>query len=62
MDEIVDDMYRCVMENDAFLKAIVDIAIDIDGRKSTEMTIFSPLFPCEEAPAGTKSKVRNFAE
>ena len=50
------------MENDAFLKAIVDNAIDIDGRKSTEMTIFSPLFPGEEAPAGTKSKVRNFAE
>ena len=62
MKEVVDDMYQCTMENEAFLKKLVNNAMDIDGRTSGEMTIFAPLLPGETPPAGDKSKVRNFAE
>ena len=62
MKEVVNDMYQCTMENEAFLRNLISTAVDIDGRKSTEMTIFAPLLPGEEAPSGEKSKVRNFAE
>ena len=50
------------MENEAFLRNLISTAVDIDGRTTTEMTIFAPLLPEEEVPAGEKSKVRNFAE
>ena len=59
---VVDDMYQCIMYNQAFLLNLMDTAVDIDGRESTEMTIFAPLLPDEIVPAGEKSKVRNFAE
>ena len=62
MKEVVDDMYQCTMENEAFLKKLINNAMDIDGRTSGEMTIFAPLLPGETPPAGDKSKVRNFAE
>ena len=62
LDDVVDDMYKCTMENEAFLRNLISTAVDIDGRTSTEMTIFAPLLPEEEVPAGEKSKVRNFAE
>ncbi len=62
LDDVVDDMYKCTMENEAFLRNLISTAVDIDGRTSTEMTIFAPLLPDEKVPAGEKSKVRNFAE
>ena len=58
----VNEMSECTAENVAFLEKLISTAVDIDGRKSTEMTIFAPLFPGEVAPEGAKSKVRNFAE
>jgi hypothetical protein len=60
--EVVDDMYECTMANDAYLKRLISTPIDIDGRKTTERTMFSPLLPGEKAPEGPKPKVRNFAE
>lgn len=44
-----------------FLDRVVNSAIDIDGRKSSEKTIFCPLFDGEQAPEGDKMMVRNFA-
>ncbi|MGN0231186.1 MAG: hypothetical protein ACI4A8_03115 [Muribaculaceae bacterium] len=45
----------------AFLDALISSAIDMDGRNSTEKTIFCPLFKNETAPAGNKMMVRNFS-
>ena len=50
------------MANEVYLKKLISTPIDIDGRKTTEKTLFSPLLPGEKAPEGTKPKVRNFAE
>lgn len=62
MKEVVGDMCQCTMENEAFLRKLIYTSVDIDGRKSTEMTIFAPLSPEEKIPSGAKPKVRNFAE
>jgi hypothetical protein len=59
---IVDEMYKCTLENEAYLKSLISTPIDIDGRQTTERTLFSPLSPGEKVPEGPKSKVRNFAE
>lgn len=58
----VDEMYKCTLENEAYLKSLISTPIDIDGRQTTERTLFSPLSPGEKVPEGPKSKVRNFAE
>ena len=60
--KVIDDMYRCARENEAFLVTLLNSAIDIDGRVSTERTIFAPLLPGEVPPAGETAKVRNFSE
>lgn len=62
LKEVVNEMYQCAKENEAFLENLISTAIDVDGRESNETTIFAPLLPDEEVPAGEKSKVRNFAE
>lgn len=59
---VVTDMYQCTLENEAYLRSIINSAVDIDGRVSTERTIFAPLQPNEVVPEGVKSKVRNFSE
>ena len=58
----VDEMYECTLENEAYLKKLISTPIDIDGRQTTERTLFSPLLSGEKVPEGPKSKVRNFAE
>ena len=60
--KVIDDMYRCARENEAFLVTLLNSAIDIDGRVSTERTIFAPLLPGEMPPPGETAKVRNFSE
>ena len=60
LSKIVDLLYQDKLSEFAFLDALINNAIDIDGRNSTEKTIFCPLFKDETAPAGDKMKVRNF--
>ena len=60
--KVIDDMYRCARENEAYLITLLNSAIDVDGRVSTERTIFAPLLPGEIPPAGETAKVRNFSE
>ena len=60
--KVIDDMYRCARENEAYLVTLLNSAIDIDGRVSTERTIFAPLLPGETPPSGETAKVRNFSE
>ena len=60
--KVINDMYRCARENEAFLVNLLNSAIDIDGRVSTERTIFAPLLPGEIPPSGETAKVRNFSE
>ena len=60
--KVIDDMYRCARQNEAYLVTLLNSAIDIDGRVSTERTIFAPLLPGETPPSGETAKVRNFSE
>ena len=62
MRKAVEDMYRCTRQNEAYLITLLNSAIDIDGRTSTEYTIFAPLLPGEVPPPGETAKVRNFSE
>lgn len=60
--KVIDDMYRCARENEAYLVTLLNSAIDIDGRVTTERTVFAPLLPGEIPPPGETAKVRNFSE
>ena len=60
--KLVDDMLRCTRQNEAYLITLLNSAVDIDGRTSTERTIFAPLLPGETPPSGETAKVRNFSE
>ena len=60
--KVINDMYRCARENEAYLVNLLNSAVDIDGRSSTERTIFAPLLPGETPPPGETAKVRNFSE
>ena len=62
LKKIIDEMYRCARENEAYLVTLLNSAIDIDGRVSSERTIFAPLLPGETPPPGETAKVRNFSE
>lgn len=55
-------MYRCARENEAYLVTLLNSAVDIDGRVTTERTVFAPLLPGETPPPGETAKVRNFSE
>ena len=60
--KVINDMYRCARENEAYLITLLNSAIDIDGRLTTERTVFAPLLPGETPPPGETAKVRNFSE
>jgi hypothetical protein len=60
--KVINDMYRCTRENEAYLITLLNSAVDIDGRISTERTVFAPLLPGETPPSGKTAKVRNFSE
>lgn len=62
LKKVIDDMYRCTRANESYLITLLNSAIDIDGRVSTERTIFAPLLPGETPPPGETAKVRNFSE
>ena len=62
LKKVIDEMYRCTRENEAYLVTLLNSAVDIDGRVSTERTIFAPLLPGETPPAGETAMVRNFSE
>ena len=60
--KVINDMYRCARENEAYLITLLNSAVDIDGRVTTERTVFAPLLPGETPPPGETAKVRNFSE
>jgi hypothetical protein len=60
--KVINDMYRCARENEAYLVTLLNSAVDIDGRVTTERTVFAPLLPGETPPPGETAKVRNFSE
>ena len=62
LKKVIDEMYRCTRENEAYLVTLLNSAVDVDGRVSTERTIFAPLLPGENPPAGETAMVRNFSE
>jgi hypothetical protein len=62
LKKVIDDMYRCAYENRGYLSTLLNSAVDIDGRASSERTIFAPLQPGETPPPGKTAKVRNFSE
>ena len=62
LKKVIDDMYRCAYENRGYLNTLLNSAVDIDGRASSERTIFAPLQPGETPPPGKTAKVRNFSE
>ena len=62
LKKVIDEMYRCTRENEAYLVTLLTSAVDVDGRVSTERTIFAPLLPGETPPAGETAMVRNFSE
>jgi hypothetical protein len=62
LKKVIDEMYKCTRENELFLATLLNSAVDIDGRTSTERTIFAPLLQGETPPPGETAKVRNFSE
>ena len=60
--KVINDMYRCARENEAYLINLLKSAIDIDGRVTTERTVFAPLLPGETPPPGETAMARNFSE
>lgn len=60
MKAVLDTMLEEKSIEFLFLDAIIQKAVDIDGRQSTEKTIFCPLFDNEVPPEGYKMMARNF--
>ena len=46
--------------NTAFLQTVIGTSLDIDGKRSTERTVFCPLFEGEAAPEGYLQAVEQF--
>ena len=61
VSQVVNAMYEEKTAELMFLNTIISTAVDIDGRQSSDKTIFCPLFEGETPPAGDKMMVRNFA-
>lgn len=61
ISQVVNAMYEEKTAELTFLNAIISTAVDIDGRQSSDKTIFCPLFKGETPPDGDKMMVRNFA-
>ena len=61
LSQVVNAMYDEKTAELQYLNAIISTAVDIDGRQSSEKTIFCPLFEGETPPEGDKMMVRNFA-
>ena len=62
LKKVINEMYRCTRENEVYLVTLLTSAVDVDGRVSTERTIFASLLPGETPPVGETAKVRNFSE
>ena len=61
VSQVVNAMYEEKTSELMFLNTIISTAVDIDGRQSSDKTIFCPLFEGETPPEGDKMMVRNFA-
>ena len=59
--ELVDRMYAEKLSEAQFLQMVLNSAIDIDGKQSTETTVFCPLFDQETPPTDELQLVENFA-
>lgn len=60
LSKLVNAVYAEKMAEFRFLDALIKNAVDIDGRQSSEQTIFCPLFEGDIVPEGDKMMVRNF--
>ena len=58
---MVDRMYAEKLSEAQFLQMVLNSAIDIDGKQSTETTVFCPLFDQETPPTDELQLVENFA-
>ncbi len=59
-NSLVNLMYEEKLAETQFLEAILNTAIDIDGKQSTENTIFCPLFKEETPPTDELQMVEHF--
>ncbi len=59
-NDLVNEMYEEKLAETRFLESILNGAIDIDGKQSTEKTILCPLFKDEVPPTYELQLVKNF--
>ncbi len=59
-EELVDQLYQEKLAETEFLGYIVNNALNIDGKQSTETTIFCPLLEGETPPSSELQMVENF--
>ena len=60
LSKLVNAVYAEKMAEFRFLDALIKNAVAIDGRQSSEQTIFCSLFEGDIVPEGDKMMVRNF--
>lgn len=58
--QLADRMYEEKLSEARFLELVINGAIDIDGKQSTEKTVLCPLFSGEEVPTGGLQQVKHF--
>lgn len=58
--QVLDLLLEEQRANTAFLQTVLDTGVDIDGKQSTERTVFCPLFAGETAPDGYLQRVEQF--
>lgn len=58
--KLTEQMYQEKLAETQFLKTILDTAIDIDGKQSTEKTVLCPLFKGETPPSTLLQLVKHF--
>ena len=59
-NDLVNEMYEEKLAETRFLESLLNGAIDIDGKQSTEKTILCPLFKDEVPPTYELQLVKNF--
>ena len=60
LTSLINEMYKLKIEESNYLKSILNSAIDIDGKISSEKTIYCPLNKGEVPNSDYLQKVRNF--
>ncbi len=59
--EVIETLYKHKYAEYLYLKGLVDSAVDIDGQKSDEQTIFAPLTTYDSVPQGDLKSVKSFS-